>query len=43
MKWRTGVWDSVKKKQKNYGDFRTVEEANHRLIMKKKEIFEQLI
>ena len=39
--WRTSGWE--KKQKINYGDFRTVEEANHRLIMKKKEIFEQLI
>ena len=38
MNWRTGVWDKVKKQRRICGDFRTVEEANHRLIMKKKEI-----
>ena len=43
MNWRTAVWDKVKKQTRNYGDFRTVEEANHRMIMKKREIFEQLI
>ena len=41
MTWRASVWDKEANKKKICGDFRTVEEANHRLIMEKKEIFKK--
>ena len=39
--WRASVWDTETKNKKFCGVFRYVEEANHRLIMEKKEIFKK--